>query len=101
MPPLRHRPDAPAGKATGPAGPERPVGATDVGQTMLMLLSPEAELAIRCWICRESFQDRRALRRHELNAHLSHCTKCNATHSGKCAVEPLSVQDQGQVRNTL
>ena len=29
---------------------------------MLMLLSPEGELAIRCWLCKESLQDRRALR---------------------------------------
>ena len=120
MPPLRHRPgdhrrplqkmldradapspDAAPGKARGPAGPERPVaGAEGVGQTMLMLLSPEGELAIRCWLCRESFQDRRALRRHETSAHVSHCTKCGTKHSGQCAVEPLSVQDQGQVRQT-
>ena len=58
---------------------------------MLMLLSPEGELVITCWICRESFQDRRALRRHELSAHLSQCTKCGATHSEKCNTEPLRV----------
>ena len=67
---------------------------------MLMLLSPEGELAITCWLCKESFQDRRAFRSHELNAHLSHCTKCGAKHSGQCAAESLSVQDQGQVRQT-
>ena len=85
-----------------PAGPERLVaGVGDIGQTMLMLLSPEGELATRCWLCRESFQDRRALRSHELNAHLSHCTKCGAKHSGRCNTEPvLSVQEDGQVRQT-
>ena len=84
-----------------PAGTERLVGAGDVGQSMLMLLSPEGELVIACWICRDTFQDCRALRRHELSAHLSHCTKCGTKHSGKCNTEPLSVQDQGKVRNTL
>ena len=80
-----------------PAGPERLVaGAGDIGQTMLMLLSPEGELVIACWICKESFQDRRALRRHEMSAHLSHCTKCAAKHSGKCATEPLSGQDHAK-----
>ena len=58
---------------------------------MLMLLSPEGELAIACWMCRQSFQDRHALRRHETSAHLSHCAKCGSRHSGKCAAEPLSV----------
>ena len=67
---------------------------------MLMLLSPEGELVISCRICRQSFQDRRALRRHETYTHLSHCTKCGAKHSGKCDTEPLSVQDHGQVRQT-
>ena len=77
------------------------VGAAgDIGQTMLMLLSPEGELVIACWMCKEPFQDRRALRRHEVSAHLSHCTKCGAKHSGKCAAEPLSVQDHGQVQQT-
>ena len=68
---------------------------------MLMLLSREGELVIACWICMDTFQDRRALRRHEVSAHLSHCAKCGAKHSGKCAAEPLSVQDQDQARNTL
>ena len=78
LPEMRQRADAPGpdaahGKATGPAGSECPVaGAEDVGQTMLMLLSPEGELAITCWLCKESIQDRRALWSHELNAHLSH-----------------------------
>ena len=95
-------PDAAPGKERGPAGPERPVaGAEGVGQTMLMLLSPEGELVIACWMCRQSFQDRHALRRHETSAHLSHCAKCGSRHSGKCAAEPLSVQDQDQARNTL
>ena len=67
---------------------------------MLMLLSAEGELVIACWMCRQSFQDRRALRRHEVSAHLSHCARCGAKHSGKCAAEPLSVQDQGKVGQT-
>ena len=65
-----------------------------------MLLAPEGELVINCWISKDSFQDRHALRSHELNTHLSHCTKCGAKHPGKCNTEPLSVQDQGQVQQT-
>ena len=29
---------------------------------------------------------------HELEAHLSHFTRCGARHSGRCATEPKSVQ---------
>ena len=64
----------------------------DVGQLMLMLLGKEAELLLSCWICNQGFEDRRALRRHELAGHLSQCTRCSGRHSGKCPTEPLSGQ---------
>ena len=67
-------------------------GGDVVGQLMLMLLGKEGELMISCWICKKLFQDRRALRRYELEAHLSHFTRCGARHSGRCATEPKSVQ---------
>ena len=68
---------------------------------MLMLLSAEGELVIACWMCRQSFQDRRALRRHETSAHVSHCTKCGSQALREvCNTDPLSVQDQGKVGQT-
>ena len=36
-----------------------------------------------CWVCKESYEGRRALRRHELEGHLSHCSRCGGRHSGK------------------
>ena len=92
----------PAHTAAGVAGKRRSARADagDVGQFMLMLLGPEGELMVACWICKQSFQDRRALRRHEMEAHLSQCTRCGARHSGKCDSEPKSVQDHSKVRRT-
>ena len=74
--------------------------AGDVGQFMLMVLGPEGELMVACWICKQSLQDRSALRRHDMEAHLSQCTRCGARHSGKCNTQPKSVHDHGKVRRT-
>ena len=57
----------------------------NVGQLSYLLLLEDVVVVFTCWICRESFGGRQELRWHELEAHLSSCSRCGARHSGKCA----------------
>ena len=60
----------------------------DIGQHMLMLLTREREMLIKCWLCPLQLDDRAAYRRHLAAKHAGPCPRCRRVHTGKCEAEP-------------